>query len=257
MARRGSKLKAVAYQCIPPDSDQGRPMYALLHALLHAHHDELVTAGARIALAFCTSWKADVDGREVLGKCKRASDLDREFATFDFVILLNKWFWTSPSTDDIQRRALLDHELMHAAVAYDDAGEPKLDVRGRTVFRIRKHDLEEFSDIAARYGCWKRDLEAFARALRKAERATSGTWVSYSQLAETLHEIGLTVPPAQLKLLNDTERRAVMTWALVRQAAGERVNLATSHTVPTCLVELINGGEIVAPGHPFDVGVFQ
>jgi hypothetical protein len=244
---KGSKLKAVPYRCIEPDSDIGKPMYALLRQLLEAHHKDLWNQNARIALAWALSWKPDVDGREVLGKCKKASDLDREFVAFDFVIVLNKWFWTSPNTSEIQRRALLDHELMHAAVAYDDAGEPKRDVKGRTVFRIRKHDLEEFSAIAERYGSYKRDIEHFARSLRKAERATSGTWVSYSQLSETLREIGITVEPARAKLLSDHERREVMTWALLRQAAGEKVNLEYSQTAPTCLRELVNGGEMSAP----------
>src|SRR5581483_5784271 len=131
-----SKPKRVSYELIPRDGDVGERMYALLERLVVDHHDHL--AEARIALAWCTSWKPDVDGRVVLGKCKKASDLDRELAPFDFVILLNRDFWLHARIANVQRDALLDHELMHAAIAYDQDGEPKRDDRGRTVFRTRK-----------------------------------------------------------------------------------------------------------------------
>jgi hypothetical protein len=161
---RRSKPKRVNYELIPRDSVIGDPMYALLDWLVAEHHDEL--QHARIALAWHLAWKPDVDGRVCLGKCKKASDLDRELAAFDFVILLRRAFWRDERVSDQQRRALLDHELCHAALKYDDAGEPVEDERGRLVYRIRKHDLEEFTCIVARYGCYLADIERFAAALR-------------------------------------------------------------------------------------------
>lgn len=164
--RKGpAKPKSVAYELIDENSIVGGPMYVLLRELIAAHHPDL--RDARIALAWCTSWKADVDGRITLGKCRKASDLDRELAAFDFVILLSRFFWRNEATENVQRRALLDHELMHATVKYDDKGEPARDARDRIVYRIRKHDIEEFSDIVARYGTYKADLESFAAALRR------------------------------------------------------------------------------------------
>jgi hypothetical protein len=156
----------VSYELIERAALVGAPMYALLDELVEKYHEDLRCA--RIALAWCTSWKRDVDGRLILGKCKRASDLDRELSIFDFIILLNRGFWTHPSVNDLQKRALLDHELHHAAVKYDDAGEPVEDERGRRVYRIRKHDVEEFATVVQRYGTYKADLELFAKALRSA-----------------------------------------------------------------------------------------
>jgi hypothetical protein len=161
---RRPKPKTVSYEVIVPDGIVGQPMYALLRELVEAHHGEL--RYARIALAWCTSWKPDVDGRVILGKCRKASDLDRELAAFDFVILLRKFFWQDSRVTDHQRRALLDHELCHAARKYDSSGEPVEDERGRQVYRVRKHDIEEFTEIVQRYGCYKHDLERFAAALR-------------------------------------------------------------------------------------------
>jgi hypothetical protein len=169
MGRRVRRAKKVAYELI---TREHRPeMYTMLRELLDQHHDDV--SRARFALAWNLTWKPDVDGRVTLGKCKKASDLDRELADFDFVIVLRKDFWTWPTVTDLQRRALLDHELCHAAVAMDEDGDPKVDERGRTVYRVRKHDLEEFACIAERYGCWKRDLEYFAAALRRGPKQPS------------------------------------------------------------------------------------
>jgi Putative phage metallopeptidase len=161
------KAKKVSYHLIPRTDDLfGGAMYGLLDELVEQHHEDL--RFARIALAWCTSWNPDVDGRVILGKCRKASDLDRELAAFDFVILLRKAFWTHLSVSDAQRRALLDHELCHAALKLDVNGEPVEDERGRRVYRVRKHDLEEFVVVVERHGMYTRDLEVFAAALRRA-----------------------------------------------------------------------------------------
>lgn len=107
----------------------------------------------------------------ILGKCIKASDLQRELVAYDFVILLNKEVWESPEFTEEKKRALVDHELCHAAPAEDkDTGEQKTDEKGRPVWRIRKHDIEEFRCIVERHGRYKSDLEAFAEALLKSKQ---------------------------------------------------------------------------------------
>jgi hypothetical protein len=167
MARkaRSPKPRRVSYELIPRDHITGFPMYSLLDELVHAHHDQLKVA--RIALAWCTSWQPDLDGRVTLGQCKRASDLDRELAAFDFVILLRKSFWQNDHVTDEQRRALLDHELCHGARALDKHGDPVIDERGRPVWRTRRHNVEEFAEVVERHGMWTADLERVALALRR------------------------------------------------------------------------------------------
>lgn len=155
------KPKRVNYELIKPASQP--EMHQMLNDLVERAHDHLTNA--RIALAWHKALKADVDGRLVLGKAKKASDLDRELMPYDFVIILNREFWMDPETKDVQRTALLDHELSHCEVTRDDDGEPKLDENDRVVYRMRKHDVEEFSGVVARNGIWKRDLEAFAKTL--------------------------------------------------------------------------------------------
>ncbi len=127
-----SKPKKVSYRLIERDS-AGKHLYKLLREMVRTHHDQL--SDCRIALAWALSWNPDIDGRVVLGKMKRASDLDRELHEYDAIVLLNSDF--------------------------------KLDERGRKCYRMRKHDLEEFSEIVERHGLWKKDLEHFAAALRR------------------------------------------------------------------------------------------
>jgi hypothetical protein len=164
--RRAPKPKKVSYELIPRDGLFGGPMYGLLDELVEEHHEDL--QHAKIALAWCTSWKPDVDGRVTLGKCRKASDLDKEITQFDFVILLSRWFWRLDTTTAMQRRALLDHELSHARPKMGPDGEQAEDERGRLVWRIRKHDLEEFIDVVKRNGCYLRDIEQFAAAAIRA-----------------------------------------------------------------------------------------
>jgi hypothetical protein len=234
--KKAGAPKSVSYVLIPPQSELGRPMYERLYLLVDAHHADLSRTDVRIALAWATSWTADVDGRLTLGKCKKATDLDRELAPYDFVILLNRDFWQNGRVTDAQRQALMDHELMHAACVYDAHGEIKVDERGRTCYRIRKHDLEEFADIVTRHGCYKRDIEDFAQALARAEHSVS-TWVGYTSLHETLKALGVAIAPEVIATWSDFERREVATWAALRDGADVKtVNVATSSNVPPCLM---------------------
>lgn len=169
MGKRKSKPKRIPFELIPPFED-GRQVksepFRILDDLLPKFHFHLVEA--RIALAWRLAWKPDRDGRLTLGQCRKASDLDRELRDYDFVILLNKEAWQRLKTE--QRRALVDHELCHAQVQLGDDGEPKKDERGRIVYRVRGHDLEEFRDIVGRHGCYKDDIRAFVeQALRQEQ----------------------------------------------------------------------------------------
>lgn len=165
---RQAKPKQVAYEFIDPTSVGGHPIYSLLTTLVSAHHEDI--AAARIALAWNLNWGPDADGRVKVGMCRRASDLDRELAAFDFVILLRRSFWLDSRVTDEQRTAVLDHELTHCAVVIDKrTDEPAIDERGRKIYRLRRHDIEEFSSIVARYGAYTADIERLAAALRESQ----------------------------------------------------------------------------------------
>lgn len=220
--RKGKKIagpKKLSYRLIERDSVWGQKLYQMLEDLVEIHHREL--ADAWIALAWNLSWKADVDGRVTLGKMKKASDLDRELAAYDFVMILRQEFFENLRVTDDQRRALIDHELCHGAVKHDDRGEPTYDERGRIVYRVRKHDLEEFAEIAERYGCWKKDLEAFAAALVRSRQKAS-PWVGYERLRDQLHAAGARIPLETIYEWTEPERRDAEVWALLQAELKKR-----------------------------------
>jgi hypothetical protein len=169
MKHRRKKQKQAAYEIIPRTGDGGRirQPYKILEEMVKANHNHLTDA--KIILAWRYGWKSDADGRLKLGQCKKASELDRKLHDHDFVILLNHEAWNTAGFTEAQMKALIDHELCHAEVTHDRNGEPKVDADGRTMYRIRRHDCEEFREIVARHGLWKQDLEAFAETAMKAK----------------------------------------------------------------------------------------
>jgi hypothetical protein len=160
-----SKTKATNIVVI--DRKQDPDLYALMDQLIEAHHADLRTA--KIALAWRFGWKPDPDGRLQLGQFRKAADLDRQLHGYDAAILLNFEAWGAAEFGKEHQAALLDHELCHGALAMDENGEAKQDEDGRMVYRVRKHDVEEFVCIIERHGIWKRDLQAFAEAALEAQ----------------------------------------------------------------------------------------
>jgi hypothetical protein len=155
------------YEVIPAEDNGLTPdPYALVEELVERHHDHL--ADAKIAIAWRYGWKPDPDGRLTLGQLKVASELDRDLHGYDIVILLNYEIFTGVKFTLEQQRALLDHELCHAAIATDSEDEAKVDAEGRAKYRMRKHTLEEFHEVVARHGLYKGDIEAFAAVCMKA-----------------------------------------------------------------------------------------
>lgn len=166
--RKTPKPKVPAHERIEPNADPYK-MYPLLKELVRDHRPDL--ADAKIALAWRFGWKRNKDGLLALGKCKKAGDLDKQFHDYDFVIILNNEAWKTLS--DTQRRALMHHEIEHAAISEDQNGNPKKDAQGRQMYRVRKHDLEEFQSIVSTYGCYKADIESFVRAAMDSPKPPS------------------------------------------------------------------------------------
>lgn len=171
--RKTPKPKPPSYERIDRKADP-LEVYKLLDTVLEEYRqDDLEESKCRIALAWRYGLKRNKDGQLVLGKCKKVSELDKLYAEFDFVIILNSEAWKT--LNDGQRKALVHHEVCHIAISTDQNGNTKKDSRGRTAFRIKKHDIEEFGDVVAVHGCYKRDLAQFVEAAVKsaAENAPS------------------------------------------------------------------------------------
>lgn len=70
----------------------------------------------------------------------------------DAEIVIDQKWWDDAS--DIQRRALLDHEINHIEIQTDNIGLVKTDDQGRPKLKMKLHDwqLGGFRIIAQRYG---------------------------------------------------------------------------------------------------------
>jgi len=163
--RKTPKPKPPSYERIDRKADP-LEVYKVLDNVLEELRHDLEENKCRIALAWRYGLKRNKDGQLVLGKCKKVSELDKLYAEFDFVIILNSEAWKT--LNEQQRKALVHHEVCHIAIATDQNGNTKKDTRGRTAFRVKKHDIEEFGDVVAVHGCYKRDLAQFVEAAVKS-----------------------------------------------------------------------------------------
>lgn len=142
--------------------------YELLDELLTHFHAPL--EGARIEIAWLRNVKADADGRLRLGKPIKSADLPRQLHGVDWIVALNRQ--AMGMFNSAQRRALIDHELCHVDLARNaKTGETRTDALGRTVMRVRKHDIEEFREVVRRHGLYTDDLKQFYENIVESEKA--------------------------------------------------------------------------------------
>jgi hypothetical protein len=132
----------------------------LAQPLITAHHTHL--RDARILFLFTTQKRRKCD-RVRLGSAAKLSALQRYLSSaassdvpsvqagFDFLILIDneEWGFMSPE----HREALVDHELAHC---WRYVKETKRGTQER--WGLRGHDVEEFTEIIARHGLWRRDV---------------------------------------------------------------------------------------------------
>jgi hypothetical protein len=83
----------------------------------------------------------------------------------DFILTIERDWWTSAT--DLQRNALVFHELCHCGHDTDKEGMLKFTDEGRPVYTIVGHDIEEFDAVVARYGAWNAGITAFRDAMRE------------------------------------------------------------------------------------------
>jgi len=170
-------------------------VYGIMNSIIAACRPDL--ADVAIGLAWRYGWKPNVDGFLRVGFCKKRGDLDRALDAFDFVILLNAEAW--PEMTESERRRLMHHELCNAQVCVDENGDTKFDTGGRPCCRVRKHDIEEFFEVAEKYGL-KSTINQIAQAAAQdadrpllkladhkgqSEEADEGSEVAAAAIAET------------------------------------------------------------------------
>lgn len=133
-------------------------------------HEDLKDANISMLWAF---WKPTKDGRQTLGKMALVPEAYSRVTALDFLLMLHKPSWEAfAEADDPARvrRYLVDHELSHGAPQTDEeTGDQKVDATGRLLWRIVKHDLEEFYGPIERHGLCLADVRRFADVAQRAQ----------------------------------------------------------------------------------------
>lgn len=137
---------------------------AVAREIIAEHRPELTNV--RIEYVFMDK-VPNSKGKALWGRAKKKSGLDATLASGIpmhygqardfFVIEIAERVWLA--IPDEQKRALVDHELAHCFVDYDEEGE--------NVLSIMPHDVEEFNEIIARHGAWRPDVEKLERTFKQ------------------------------------------------------------------------------------------
>lgn len=101
----------------------------------------LETVGARIGYLTCDEEK-HLDEMIVNAECVKVKDLYKVFVPYDFLVIVYE-VNVAHMTEE-QREILIYHELLHC-----DYSERK---DGDICWKIKRHDIEDFSVILERYG---------------------------------------------------------------------------------------------------------
>jgi hypothetical protein len=111
----------------------------------------------------------------------------------------------------------MHHELCHAQVCTDENGDTKFDTSGRPCCRVRKHDIEEFFEVAEIYGMDSTINQIAKAATQDADRPLlklAGRKAETAEDAENTEDVGATETA-------ETEAAEVLTFKPqgVKQAA--------------------------------------
>lgn len=146
------------------------------HELISKNHQHLHINGVRVEFLFRDD-EPKSGGQAVWGTARKVSgfaamlaNMARDESLSDeeanepfFVITITAIAWDR--LNDAQKRALVDHELMHCATEFDDDGELKLS--------IRAHDFEGFNEEIRRHGPWRENAQMMAAAM-ETHRSQAG-----------------------------------------------------------------------------------
>lgn len=117
----------------------GDSVYNIMVNLINEYHSDL--RNCKIKLLFYDKAKKRA-GKLILATAEVVNSKYKYLTNIDFIISIYDKVWEQ--TADIEKKAILDHELTHCFVGEDKHGNP--------VYTIIPHDVEDFKVILDRYG---------------------------------------------------------------------------------------------------------
>lgn len=186
MAKAPPKPKAVNVKLIRR-ADNPDLYETMIEALTKWHgHLQL----PNVLLFWRSGWPVSPEGKTKLATISTSNDLQKALMEHDLIISLNDEIFPGLPRD--KQLAVFDHEFCHADVTKIESDEEdggaegeegegggfKMDEMDRIVYRLKKHDLEEFGAVVRRHGMYMDDVQEFvanAQASRTAAEAPAET----------------------------------------------------------------------------------
>ena len=153
--KKKTKAKAV-----PTQFDFAEEAQTIAMEILPKYHHGLINA--KIGFLFKNK-EIMQKGKNVVGTAEKCGAKTKAVSLYqaedgeealDFILTFAYPTWKNLT--DIQKYAVVDHELSHCQVESNES-------TGETKTKIISHDVEEFSSIVRRHGLWQGNLEIFGQ----------------------------------------------------------------------------------------------
>lgn len=142
---------------------------------------------ARICFVFRNEAQKQGD-RFILGQATKVPDKMKPHFEYDFLIWISENDYTP--MPELQQEALVDHQLCHC-------------VFGNMGWKIRPHDIQEFSDVIARHGIYSPDVQAAKSSIDTWQTETLPGLI-VERMDKTLGKID-TLKGAQLEIMTEAQ----------------------------------------------------
>jgi len=149
-----------------PKYEESTNLKNLGESLIAKHHKNF----GKIKICYEFRDEASIsNGRVIAGRCIRVDDRNYTIHGYDIIIEIAKDVWTEAT--DNYRTAIMDHELSHIAIRFEDDGEPARDASSNRIKTyLKHHDIEEFADVLERYGSYHAGLREFLKAFERNKK---------------------------------------------------------------------------------------
>ena len=153
-----------------PKYEESTNLKNLAESLIGDHHENLKV----LSIAYEFRDEASIsNGKVIAGKCIRVDDRNLTLHGYDVIIELAKDVWDQAT--DKYKTAIMDHELSHIGIRFEEDGEPSRDPSSNRIkVFLKHHDIEEFASVLERYGDYHADLREFLKAFERSKNKEEG-----------------------------------------------------------------------------------
>lgn len=175
--------------------------------IIKKHHPHLVDAIEKGLIGFY--FKSG--NNDWAGKAKKCTAFERFTTGCMLFVFIDNDAWKV--FNEKQKEALVDHELCHFTRMKEEKFNPDTqkmefvwaDAEDPDNWKIREHDVEEFSDVIVRHGLWETGIERFALAVRNADHQISIEDYGLGEESEPRRRLPFTVEPGGIVNINQMQ----------------------------------------------------